>query len=179
MINPVCLQASTSVPSTRPRPVGSKSSTPSRRRPSSPDQNADSSEETDPALQLTPSTSSDPSEETSTTTLPITPLRKRPVNGLAVSGSGSTPASPMERMKNLEIERLKGESDEKDGEISRLEKLVGDGNKVIAGYVQRASWLTFRFILILVTIVALALTITLTSFNRYLLSRKRSTRFTR
>ena len=82
-------------------------------------------------------------------------------------------------MKNLEIERLKGESDEKDGEISRLEKLVGDGNKVIAGYVQRASWLTFRFILILVTIVALALTITLTSFNRYLLSRKRSTRFTR
>jgi hypothetical protein len=45
----------------------------------------------------------------------------------------------MERMKNLEIERLKGELDEKDGEISRLEKLVGEGNKVIAGHAQRVS----------------------------------------
>lgn len=52
----------------------------------------------------------------------------------------------MERMKTLEIERLKGELDEKDTEISRLEKLVGDGNKVIAGHVQRVSWPSCRFV---------------------------------
>lgn len=140
------IQASKSIPSGRPRPVGSKSSTPSRRRPSSPDQNAESSEETDPALQLTSSSKSELPEDTPMTTLPITPLRKRPVNGLAVGGSGSTPASPMERMKTLEIERLKGELDEKDTEISRLEKLVGDGNKVIAGHVQRVSWPSCRLV---------------------------------
>jgi hypothetical protein len=142
----VSVQASTIVSSSRQRPIGSKSSTPSRRRPSSPDQNAESSDETTPALQLTTSSNSDPPEDTPMTTLPITPLRKRPVNGLAVSGSASTPASPMERMKNLEIERLKGELDEKDTEISRLEKLVGDGNKVIAGHAQRVSWPSCRFV---------------------------------
>jgi hypothetical protein len=45
----------------------------------------------------------------------------------------------MERMKNLEIERLKQESNERADEVARLEEVVMQGQKTIAQHVQRVS----------------------------------------
>jgi hypothetical protein len=42
-------------------------------------------------------------------------------------------------MKNLEIERLKQESNERADEVARLEGVVAQGQKTIAQHVQRVS----------------------------------------
>jgi hypothetical protein len=78
----------------------------------------------------------DPHPSSSPSDLPVTPLRKKPLGG---KSSADTPASPMERMKNLEIERLKQESNERADEVARLEEVVAQGQKTIAQHVQRVS----------------------------------------
>jgi len=45
----------------------------------------------------------------------------------------------MERMKNLEIERLKQESNERADEVARLEEVVEQGKKTITQHAQRVS----------------------------------------
>jgi hypothetical protein len=42
-------------------------------------------------------------------------------------------------MKNLEIERLKQESNERADEVARLEEVVAQGQKAIAQHVQRVG----------------------------------------
>ncbi|KAG7562599.1 hypothetical protein FFLO_01972 [Filobasidium floriforme] len=78
----------------------------------------------------------DPNPSSSPSDLPVTPLRKKPLGG---KSSADTPASPMERMKNLEIERLKQESNERADEVARLEEVVAQGQKTIAQHVQRIA----------------------------------------
>lgn len=42
-------------------------------------------------------------------------------------------------MKNLEIDRLKHESNERAEEVARLEEVVDQGKKAIAGHLQKVS----------------------------------------
>lgn len=78
--------------------------------------------------------------------LPVTPLRRNKSSTgstdiAVVNAGGSVKQSPMERMRGIEIERLKSEVNERAEEVERMEGIVEGFKREVAGYVGKVSGL--------------------------------------